>query len=112
MAIRMQQTENITKFTKRFWTVYSKVENVGDKLTIKTFKQFLLPGNELRKNLVRFPLVSMKALMARVNQFIEQEDNEARAPKNFGLWQDKAPASSAEALAPTSKSNGTSSSEH
>ena len=34
----------------------------------------------------------VKALMARVNQFIEQEEDEARARESFGLWQENRPS--------------------
>ena len=71
MTIRMRRTENVTQFAKRFWTVYSQIEDTADKVAIKSFKQALLQGNGLQKDLVRFPVVIMKALMARVNQFIE-----------------------------------------
>ena len=85
MAIIMRRTENITQFAKRFWSIYSQIEDVIDKVAIKSFKQALLPGNALRKDLVRLLVVTMKALMARVNQFIEQEEDEARARKSFDL---------------------------
>ena len=85
MAIRMWRTENITQFAKRFWMIYSQIEDVIDKVAIKSFKQALLPGNALRKDLVRLLVVTMKALMARVNQFIEQEEDEAPALESFGL---------------------------
>lgn len=61
-------------------------------MAIKSFKQALLPGNELLKDLVRFPVVTMKALMAWVNQFIKQEEDEARARESFGLWQEDRPS--------------------
>ena len=77
MEIRMQRTENITQFVKRFWTIYSKIEDATDSLAIKSFKQALLPGNELRKDLMRLLAVTVKALMAQVNQFIKQEEYEA-----------------------------------
>ena len=57
--------------------VYSQIEDATDEVAIKSFKQALLPGNELRKDLVRFPMIKMKALMAQVNQFIEQEEDKA-----------------------------------
>ena len=34
----------------------------------------------------------MKALMARVNQFIEQEEDEAQARESFGLWPEDNPS--------------------
>ena len=92
MAIRMRRTENVTQFAKRFWTVYSQIKDATDEVAIKSFKQALLLGNELRKDLVRFPVVTMKALMARVNQFIEQEEDEARARESFGLWKEDRPS--------------------
>ena len=61
-------------------------------MAIKSFKQALLLGNELRKDLVRFPMVTVKALMAWVNQFIEQEEDKARAREGFGLWQEARPS--------------------
>ena len=61
-------------FAKRFWTVYNQIKDATE-VAVKSFKQALLLGNELRKDLVRFPVVTMKALMARANQFIEQEED-------------------------------------
>ena len=85
MVIRMRRTENITQFAKRFWTIYSQIDDATDRVAIKSFKQALLPGNELRKDLVLFHLVTVKALMARVNQCIEQEEDSAQARKSFDL---------------------------
>ena len=61
-------------------------------MAIKCFKQALLSGNELQKDLVRFPVVTVKAPMARVNQLIEQEEHEARARKSFDIWQEDRPS--------------------
>ena len=79
MALRMRQTENVTQFAKRLWTIYSQIEDASDEVDVKSFQQALLPGNELRKDLVWFPVVTMKPLMARANQFIKTEEDEARA---------------------------------
>ena len=73
MAIRMRLTKNVTQFAKRFWITYSQIEDASDELAIKSFKQALLPGIELRKDLVRFPMVTMKALMAWVNQLLNKK---------------------------------------
>ena len=51
-----------------------------------------MPGIELRKDLVRFPVVTMKVLMDRANQFIKTEEDEARARENFGLYQEEKPS--------------------
>lgn len=79
LAIKMRWTETTTQFVRRFWTVYSQIEDANDEVAIMCFRQALLPGNELRKDLAQSPVVTVKALMARVNQFIEQEADEARA---------------------------------
>ena len=92
MAIIMRRTENITQFAKRFWSIYSQIEDASNRVAIKSFKQALLPGNELRKDLLWFPVITVKALMARVNQFIEQEEDEARARESFDLWQEDRPS--------------------
>ena len=83
MAMRMKDSENVTQFAKRFWTTFSEVENGDEGIAIKSFKQGLLPGNDLRKDLVRFPVNSISALMSRINQFIKQEEDEVRALENF-----------------------------
>lgn len=85
MAMRMRRDENITRFTKRFWTIYSQIEDANEQLAVMCFKEALLPGTELRRELVRYPVGTMKALMTRVNQFVEQEEDETRARENFGL---------------------------
>ena len=92
MALKMRQIENVTQFAKRFWTIYNQIENASDEVVVKSFRQALLPSNELRKDLVQFPVVTMKALMARVNRFIEQEEEEARAQESFGLCQEDKPS--------------------
>ena len=64
MTMRMKDSENVTQFAKRFWTTFSEVENGDEGIAIKSFKQGLLPGNDLRKDLVRFPVNSISALMS------------------------------------------------
>ena len=67
MALTMRQDENVTQFAKRFWTVYTQIKGTSDEVAVKSFQQALRPGIELRTDLVRFPIVTMKALMARAN---------------------------------------------
>ncbi|XXG53244.1 hypothetical protein AAC387_Pa03g1365 [Persea americana] len=92
MALRMQQTENVTQFAKRFWTIYSQIEGASDKVAVKSFQQAQLLSIELQKDLVRFPVVTMKALMAQANQFIKTEEDEARARENFSLCHEERPS--------------------
>ena len=72
--------------------IYSQIEGAFDEVVVKSFQQALLSSNELRKDLVQFPVVTMKALMARANQFIETEEDEARARESFGLYQEEKPS--------------------
>ena len=65
--------------------IYSQIKGASDEVAVKSFQQALLPGIELRKDLVLFLVVTMKALMARANQFIKIEEDEARARENFSL---------------------------
>lgn len=81
----MKQSENVTKFTKRFWTICSQIKDANDELAVMCFKVALLPRNDLRREIVRYPMTTMKALMARVNQLVEQEEDEVRAQENFGM---------------------------
>ena len=60
MALRMWQNENLTQFAKRFWTIYSQIEGASNEVAVKSFQQALLLGIELRKDLVRFPMVTMR----------------------------------------------------
>ena len=92
MALKMRQNKNVTQFAKRFWTIYSQIEGASDEVVVKSFQQALLPGNQLWKDLVRFPVVIMKALMAWANQFIETEEDDARAWENFGLSPEDKPS--------------------
>ncbi|KAJ8639945.1 hypothetical protein MRB53_016639 [Persea americana] len=92
MALRMRQNENVTQFAKRFWTVYSQIEGAFDEMAVKSFQHALLPGIELWKDLVWFPVVTMKALMAQANQFIIAEEDEVQGRENFGLYQDDKPS--------------------
>ena len=92
MALKMRQNENVTQFPKRFWTNYSQIEGASDEVGFKSFQQALLPGNELLKDLVWFTVVTLKALMAQANQFIQTEEDEARAWENFGLSQEDKPS--------------------
>lgn len=85
MAMRMRRDENVTRFAKRFWTIYSQIEDVNEELAVMCFKEAMLQGIDLRRELVRYPVGTMKALMTRVNQFVEQEEDETRAQENFGL---------------------------
>lgn len=71
MMIRMRRTENITQFSKRFWTIYSQIEDTTDRVVIKSFKQPILLGNELWKDLVRFPVVTVKTLMAQARKIFD-----------------------------------------
>ena len=61
-------------------------------MAVKSFQRALRPGIELRTDLVRFPVVTIKALMARVNQFIRAEEDDARGRENFGLHQEDWPS--------------------
>lgn len=85
MAIRMKENENVTRFAMRFWTIYSQIEDANDEMVVMCFKEALLPGNELRREFIRYPVATMKALMTRVTQFIEQEEDNTRARENFRL---------------------------
>ena len=92
MSLRIRQTENVTQFAKRLSTIYNQIEGASNEVAVKSFQQALLPGNELRKDLVQFPVVTMKALIARANQFIETEEDEVRAQESFGLYQEEKPS--------------------
>ena len=85
MALRMREDENVTQFARRFWTIYSQIEGTSDEVAVKSFQQALLPDIKLRADLVMFPMVTMKALMAPANRFIRAEEDEVRGQENFGL---------------------------
>jgi len=108
MALRMKRTESIAQFVKRFWTVYSQIEEASNTIAIESFQQALLPGSELRKDLVLHPVVTMKALVARVNRFIEQEADEAKAQECFDLYGDKTASSSAETASSSAETSSSS----
>ena len=54
-------------------------------MAINAFKNALLLENDLRRTLVRNPVDSMTALMAQVNRYVEQEEDDLRAKESFGL---------------------------
>lgn len=37
MALRMRQNENVTQFAKRFWKIYSQIEDASDEVAVKFF---------------------------------------------------------------------------
>ena len=87
MAMKMKQGENVTQFAKRFWAVYSQIENSKDEVAVFAFQNALLPDSDLRKDLARNPVSSIAALMAIANRYIAQEDDQARARENHGTAQ-------------------------
>ena len=85
MALRMKPEENITKFAKRFWAIYSRIENSKEGVVIFAFQNALRPGNDLRKDLARCPPATIPALMSRVTQFVAQEEDEDRGRESHGI---------------------------
>ena len=65
--------------------MYCQIENSNDEVADNAFKNALLPENDLRRALVRNPVHSMTALMAQVNRYVEQEEDDLRAKESFGL---------------------------
>ena len=83
----MHWDENVTQFAKRYWTIYSQIERSSDVVAVNAFKQALLPTCPLRAKLAGNPPATVKALMARVNKYVAQEEDAARSYESFGLAQ-------------------------
>ena len=75
MAITMKTNETLIDFNKRFWGTYTEVQYCSEDLAIKAYKQGLHPDSDLRRELVRRPVYNLSELQARIDEFIQVEED-------------------------------------
>ena len=75
MAMTIKNNETLIEFNKRFWGTYTEVQYCLEDLATKAYKQGLHPDSDLRRELVRRPVYMLSEFQARIDEFIQVEED-------------------------------------
>ena len=76
LSISMRKGESMKAYAKRYWEMFNEIDGDFDEIAIRTFKVGLPSEHGLRKSLTGKPVISLRQLMDRVNEYKRIEDDQ------------------------------------